>query len=91
MKAAKAEPSASDDDATDGIAFTIPEGFSQRECFILRQALYKLSDADNPLGGGIQHIFRRNEHRIHQIARRLIGSTAAGATVIIGPAAIRRN
>lgn len=80
-----------DEDDIGGIAFTVPEGFSSRECFILRQALYKLSDADNPNDTRLAHIFRRNEHRIHQIARRLMSTTAANATVIIGPAALRKS
>ncbi len=83
-------PVASDDYAIEGISFTVPEGFSRRECFILRQALYMLSDANDPTYADLNFIFRRNEHRIHQIARRLISTVGANVPVVIGPSAFRR-
>ena len=78
------------DEAMPGISFMIPEGFSRRECFILRQALYALSDAIDPAQADLQFIFRRNEHRIHQVARRLMNSSRAGTPVIIGPSAFKQ-
>lgn len=83
--------SAAEEEEIEGIAFTVPEGFSRRECFILRQALYKLSDSSNPVATDLNYVFRRNEHRIHQIARRLISSTGGNATVVIGPSALRNS
>lgn len=80
-----------DDEAKPGISFMIPEGFSRRECFILRQALYALSDAIDPAQVDMQFIFRRNEHRIHQAARRLMNSSPIGTPVIIGPSAFKQN
>lgn len=82
---------AADDEAMPGISFTIPEGFSRRECFILRQALYALSDAIDPAQADLQTIFRRNEHRIHQIARRLMCGSRVGTPVIIGLSAVKQH
>ena len=82
---------AEDDYIMPGISFTIPEGFSRRECFILRQALYALSDAIDPAQADLQTIFRRNEHRIHQLARRMMTGSRAGTPVIIGLSAVKQN
>jgi hypothetical protein len=71
----------------DGVEFTLVEGFSRRKCIVLRQALYMLSEDADPQD--LTAIYRRNEHRIHQVARRLISSGFSDTPVIIGPWSFR--
>lgn len=71
----------------DGVEFTLAEGFSRRKCIVLRQALYMLSEDAEPQD--LHAIYRRNEHRIHQVARRLISSGFSDAPLIIGPWSFR--
>lgn len=78
-----------DDTTMDGVSFTIAEGFSRRQCIILRQALYQLSEDADPQD--LHSIYRRNEHRIHQVARRLIGSGLTDVPLIIGPWSFRHK
>ncbi len=75
--------------STDGVAFTIVEGFSRRHCLVLRQALYLLSEDADPQD--LHAIYRRNEHRIQQVARRLINSGFTDTPIIIGPWSFRAN
>lgn len=75
----------------EGIAFAVPEGFSRRECFILRQALYALADTNDPTNADLDFIFRHNEQRIHQVARRLMSSINPNTRVVIGPSSLRKN
>lgn len=75
------------DTSIDGIEFTLAEGFSRRKCVVLRQALYMLSDDADPQD--LSAIYRRNEHRIHQVARRLVSSGFADGPLIIGPWSLR--
>ncbi len=71
----------------DGVAFSLAEGFARRKCIVLRQALYFLSEDDDPQDLGA--IYRRHETRIQQVARRLLNSGAADVPLVIGPWAFR--
>ncbi len=73
----------------DGVVFTIAEGFSKRQCLVLRQALYMLSDDTDPQD--LNAIYRRNEHRIQQAARRMINSGFSESPLIVGPWSFRTN
>lgn len=73
----------------DGVTFTIAEGFSSRKCIILRQALYLLSEDVDPQD--LHTIYRRNEHRIQQVARRLISAGFNEVPLIIGPWSFRNK
>ena len=77
----------SSDNGLDGVAFTLAEGFSRRKCIVLRQALYLLSDDADPQD--LDAIYRRNEYRIQQVARRMLNSALGDKPLIIGPWAFR--
>jgi len=77
----------SNEPGLDGVAFTVAEGFSCRKCIVLRQALYLLSEDADPQD--LAAIYRRNEYRIQQVARRLLNSGQAGMPLIIGPWSFR--
>ncbi len=62
----------SNETGLDGVAFTLAEGFSRRKCIVLRQALYLLSDDADPQD--LTAIYRRNEYRIQQVARRMLNA-----------------
>lgn len=71
----------------EGVAFTVAEGFSSRNCIVLRQALYLLSEDAEPQD--LVAIYRRNEYRIQQVARRLLNAGQADMPLVIGPWAFR--
>lgn len=73
--------------SVDGVAFTLAEGFNRRKCIVLRQALYFLSEDEDPQD--LAAIYRRHETRIQQVARRLLSNGAADAPLVIGPWAFR--
>ena len=77
-----------DESNFDGVTFTLAEGFSRRKCVVTRQALYMLSEDAEPEDLG--HIYRRNEHKIHQVARRLISHGFTEVPLVIGPWSFRQ-
>lgn len=77
----------SNENAVDGVAFTLAEGFSRRKCIVLKQALYLLSEDADPQD--LDAIYRRHEYRIQQVARRMLHSSMADKPLVIGPWAFR--
>jgi hypothetical protein len=82
------DETSADIESIEGIAFTIAEGFSKRDCFIQKHALYKLSGSLSPQD--LRYVFNKNEHRIHQVARRVAGDFPRGSTIVVTAADVRR-
>lgn len=81
MNRVTAEPYAGED----GVTFTVEVGFTDRECVVSKNALFRLQR----LNGGqldLLETYRRFEDQIHSVARRLVVAGVSGSPLVLGAA-----